>query len=107
MHLTCAGGSSIALADMDMNESIAQIGNRFGRAFLLDIRMERVEHGPEIWMIDLIDQRSRLGGRGEEIAFESVEVFDREFDLGLGRDFRGLPEHFGRTFLLIRRWTSA
>ena len=73
-----------------MDKAIAQGGNRFSGALLFNVGVESVEHGAEIRMVDLIDQSPRLGSRRQEIAFEPVEIFNGQLDLGFFRDFRRL-----------------
>ena len=43
---------------------------------LLDVGVEGVVHGAEMGMIDALHQLLRLGGRGQEVALEAVEVLD-------------------------------
>ena len=48
-----------------------------------------------------LDQGAGVGGGGQEIALEAVEILDGEHDLGLLRVLGGLAQHVGGAFLLV------
>src|SRR5579875_1208161 len=52
-------------------------------------------------MVDSLDQGAGIGGSGQEIALEAIEVFDGQHDLGFLRLLGGLAEDLDGPFLLI------
>ncbi len=107
MHLSGTGRSTITLADVNVDEAVAETSNGFGGAFFFNVRVKAVEHGAKIRMIDLIHQSAGLRGGGQKIAFEPVQVFNRQLDLGFFRDFRRLAKNVGCSLFFIRRWTRS
>ena len=54
-------------------------------------------------MTHRLDQGAGVGGRGQEIALEAVQVLDGEAYLRLLGVFRGLAQHVGGVLLLVFR----
>ena len=73
-------------------------------SLFFDVGMEGVIHGMEVWMIDLLHVGSCLLHRIEEVAFETVEVFDRQAHTGLLGDVGNHAVSFRGVFPFGVRW---
>ena len=58
-------------------------------------------------MIHALDQDPRVGRCGEEVAFEAIEVFDRQRHAGAFGDFRSLVQDVGSAFFLVLRGAAS
>ena len=98
-----AGGAPIVFRNMHQPELRGGRADRLGHVLFLDMGVERVVHHPEAGMVHLADESGRVSGRVQQIAFEAVEIFDRERDVCRFSQFGHLPHAFDAPSPIVGR----
>ena len=104
--MTRSGRAAVIFTDMDMAER-GPSAEWPARRLLFNIGVERIVHRPEIRMIDGFDQCGGIDRCGQEIAFEPVQILDRQGDMLLGGVIGSLAKHVGGMAFFIGRGPGA
>jgi hypothetical protein len=87
IDMALAGSTAVVFGDVDQSQIRRGFTEGGGGIFFFDVRVERVVDQAAVGVIHCLDEAHEVGNLIEEVAFEAVEGFEAEDDVGPGGVF--------------------
>src|SRR5438105_11566657 len=94
IHLPAAESAAIAVAQVDVTERRAAVEDRLAKRLLLDVHMQRIDHGAKERRPHSVHHGSHLGDRVVEPNLKMIDRLEDDLDSSWPGRIREFPQAF-------------